>query len=760
MSIGTSSSARLFGAAVLVVLLGGRLHVQSSLDTQLLDAVRKGDVVTAQALIKKGANVHVKSEYGIMPIMFAGDNADAAMVKMLLDNGADPDSRDLQIGKTALYLVAYSGSDKTKRKEREQIIDMLLARNAKGSVPLERLIKEQYYDAAERIIRRGGNDPVDLNHAFRVAKAANHAPLIKLLTEVGAKDPGPADAPRSPERLKLLTGVYRAASNQELTITFDGEYSILERPGQRRVTMLASAEDVTLLHSYDSTAAHTDKYVVIDLPPGPVPPRSLTLTDDGQSVVYTRVGEAPSPTTASAAAARPALPRAVPVPAARITEPGAREWPSFRGFQHSGTAQGARPPTVFDVEKNVNVKWKVPLPGFAHSSPIVWGDRVFVTTAASRDGDVTFLRGGAASDAGSSRRAQDTKAQTWRVYALDRLTGKILWERVAHEGEPRTDRHVMQSQADPTPATDGRHLVVWFGSQGLYCYDIDGKLLWKKDMGRHITGLYQYPDYEWTSTTSPVIFKNMVFLQIDQLLKDSFLVALDVRTGEEIWRTPREERASFTTPLLYEGPERTELITAASEFARGYDPNTGKELWRFGKHSSTTVPTPIAGDGLIYLSSGNGYTIQPIYAIRPGATGDFTLEEGEEFNEHVVWSKRRGGPYLPTPVYYGGLLYVCLDNGVLVTYDGLTGERVYQQRLVQGGSFTASGVAADGKLYFPSQDGDIVVVKAGRTFEILSVNKVGDVIFASPAISQDMMFIRTRHHVVAVGESARRTAAR
>ena len=362
---------------------------------------------------------------------------------------------------------------------------------------------------------------------------------------------------------------------------------------------------------------------------------------------------------------------------------------------------GANLPTAWDVEKGINVQWKTPIPGLSHGSPISWGNRVFVVSAVAQDdAAVPFLSGlHSGSTAGSTNRTYvDTLPHTWRVYALDRETGEIVWERVAKAGVPRLGRHMNQSQADSTPVTDGTHVVVWFGSEGLYCYDFDGNLLWEKDLGPLRSGYMTDPTWTWNTSTSLTLYKNLVFLQAD-LREDSFITAIGLRTGEEVWRTERDEVPSWSTPLVYEGPTRTELITIAPLFARAYDPETGTELWRLGNHSSAPASTPIAGLGLIFLTSSGTGTVEPIYALRPGATGDITLKGGEVSNEWVVWSKNRGGPMLTTPILYGDLLYVLPDFGnILAAYKAETGERLYRTRLTpHGGTFAASPVAADGK---------------------------------------------------------------
>jgi outer membrane protein assembly factor BamB len=502
------------------------------------------------------------------------------------------------------------------------------------------------------------------------------------------------------------------------------------------------------------TVRSVDGKVVVKRTVGPLPPPDLIVKDDGKSEVFTRIGDL----RLSASAGESAPPKAPVGGSPSRTFKGGLvftgNWPGFRGPAASGLADGANLPTTWDVEKGMNVQWKIPIPGLAHSSPVVWSDRVFVTTAVSADEEKPLFRhgGNASSNVDAiNRSTKDTGHYSWRVYALDRRTGKILWERVAHEGIPRSHRHVSQTQANSTPATDGRHLVVWFGSEGLFCYDYTGKLLWKKDLGPLRSGYIVDPSYEWNLAASPVIYKDRVILQVD-LVKNSFIAAFDIKTGKEIWRTQRDEVPSWTTPLIYQGDSRTELVTAAPNFARGYDPDTGKELWRLGKHSIYSAASPIAGLGLIFVSSGSGNTIQPIYAIRPGANGNITLRDDEASSQYVAWSKIRGGAYLPSPILYDDLLYIS-SGSIVAAYRAETGDRVYQERLGRMGGITASPVAADGKLYFASEDGEVVVVKAGPKFERLAVNHLGDVILSSPAVAPGMLIYRTQHYVVALSES-------
>ncbi|MFN7948637.1 MAG: PQQ-binding-like beta-propeller repeat protein [Blastocatellia bacterium] len=425
----------------------------------------------------------------------------------------------------------------------------------------------------------------------------------------------------------------------------------------------------------------------------------------------------------------------------------AQNWPSFRGANASGVVEGKAAPVKWDAEKNVNIAWKVEIPGLAHSSPVIWEDKVFVTTAVSSDPKSVF-RSGLYGDVDS---AEDVSKHSWRVYCLDKKTGKILWQQVAHEGVPKTKRHIKSSFASSSPVTDGKNLIAFFGSEGIYCYDLKGKLKWKVDLGVLDGGWFFDPDYQWGTASSPIIYKDLVILQCD-VQKGSFIAAWSLKDGKQVWKTGREEIPSWGTPTIYEGKTRTELITNATKFIRSYDPLTGKELWRMSGNPEITATTPIARDEIIYIC--NGYRPnRPIYAIKAGASGDISLTDGKETNDFVIWSKQRGGTYMPTPILYGEHLFTCENHGVLTAWNAKTGERVWQQRIAdKGGSFSASPVIANGNLYLASEDGEVHVARAGAKYELLASNPIGEVMMATPAISDGMIFIRGQHHLFAVAE--------
>lgn len=371
---------------------------------------------------------------------------------------------------------------------------------------------------------------------------------------------------------------------------------------------------------------------------------------------------------------------------------------------------------------------------------------MYVTTAVSSAGDDSFKAG----LYGEGTASEDLSIHQWKVFALDKKTGAVVWERVAYQGTPKEKRHIKATYANASPATDGQYVVALFGSQGLYAFTADGTLAWKKDLGRLDVGAYDAPTYEWGPASSPIIVGDRVVVQVDTQGED-YLLALDLASGETIWKTERDELPSWGTPTVCPGPDRTEIVTNGSNFIRGYDPVTGKELWRLGGSSQITAPTPVCEAGVIVVVNGRRPE-KPIFVLRPGAEGDITLAEGQTASTHVVWSLEGRGSYMPTPLVYRGHLYVLQNQGILDCYELETGKEAYRQRLPHGGSgFSGSPVAVDGVLYLPSEDGDVFAVKAGPEYELLARNPLGELLMSTPAVSGGQIFIRGQHHVFAIG---------
>jgi outer membrane protein assembly factor BamB len=431
---------------------------------------------------------------------------------------------------------------------------------------------------------------------------------------------------------------------------------------------------------------------------------------------------------------------------AAASAPPAGNWPSFRGTYAAGTADGQNLPDRWDGAKGDGVLWKVRIPGLAHSSPIVWGDRIYVTTAISSAGEATFKHG----LFGDGDASPDRSSHQWKLLCLDARTGRVVWEKTAHEGVPKEKRHVKSTYANATPATDGRHIVTFFGSHGVHGFDVAGRRLWTRDLGFLDVGAYDAPEYEWGTASSPIIDGSRVIVQVDTQ-KEDYLLALDLSTGRTVWRAERDELPSWGTPTVFPDPKRPQIVTNGSKFIRGYDPATGKELWRLGGSSQITAPTPIWSRGLLVVASGRRPEA-PIFVIRSGASGDITLAAGKTTSDQVAWSRQQRGPYMPTPLVYGNVLYVIGNAGIFDCYELESGKEIYRQRLAhQGGGFSASPVAADGRIYLSSEDGDIFVVKAGTAYELLATNGMGERLMATPALSSGRMFVRGERHLFAIG---------
>ena len=419
------------------------------------------------------------------------------------------------------------------------------------------------------------------------------------------------------------------------------------------------------------------------------------------------------------------------------------QWPGFRGPRGSGFIENAKTATNWSLDNTENIKWKTPIPGLGHSCPVIWDDNLFVTTAANSKNSESLKVG----LYGDIDEANDSVVHEFKVYCLDKNTGKIIWEQVAHKGIPKSKRHTKASQANCTPATDGKYLVVNFGSEGLYCYDFKGELIWKKEMGLLAPGPYSDPGVEWGYASSPVIFTDKIIVQCD-IPKTPYIAALDLATGNEIWKISRgDEVSTWCTPAIYSKNGKTQVIANGYKHMCGYEFETGKEIWKLSNGGDAPAPTPVIANDLIYLNSAHG-KYSPIFAVRPIATGDITLAPDSTKNQYIVWSIKRGGAYMQTPLIYQGYLYNLNVNGQLTCFNALTGEVKYKESLNE--AFTASGIAADGKLYFCSEEGNVYVVKAGPAFLLLAKNELKDICMATPAISGNTLFFRTQHAMIAV----------
>lgn len=423
-----------------------------------------------------------------------------------------------------------------------------------------------------------------------------------------------------------------------------------------------------------------------------------------------------------------------------------KQWPSFRGPFAKGYIEGANTVVNWDLETGENILWQTEIPGLGHSSPIIWDNKIFVTTAISGSGK-DELKVGLYGDGDA---VEDESVHEFKLYCLDKNTGKILWDKLVVKCVPAVKRHTKASHADGTPATDGKYIVAFFGSQGLFCYDFDGILLWSQSFGKMNAGPYNAPELEWGFSSSPIIHKGNVIIQCDYL-GECFLASYDIKTGKQNWRTPRDEVSTWSSPAIFEKDGKTQIVVNGWKHMGGYNFETGEEIWRMSGGGDVPTPTPVIEHDLIFINNAHG-RYSPIYAVKTDAVGDITLGEEETSNEHIVWSVKRGGAYMQTPLIYGDYLYNLRGNGALSVFKATTGELMYKQSLGSVGGFTASGVAANGNVYFSSEMGDVFVVKAGAEFELISQNNMNDILMASPAISRNIIYIRAQKSLIAVGK--------
>lgn len=429
---------------------------------------------------------------------------------------------------------------------------------------------------------------------------------------------------------------------------------------------------------------------------------------------------------------------------------GTQNWPQFRGPGARGIAEGKNLPDRWSDTQNV--AWKTDLPGRGWSSPVVWGNNVFLTTVVNR-GETEVPKKGLYF--GGERPQPPGTVHLWKLYCLDLASGKVRWERTVHQSKPQSTIHIKNSFASETPVTDGERVYAYFGNLGLFCFDLQGKPLWSKRFEPKPTR------FAWGTAASPVLHKDRLYLVNDNE-EQSYLLALDKKTGEQVWRVERDEKSNWSTPFVWENGQRTEIITPGSGKVRAYDLN-GKLLWWLEGMSSITIGTPYAADGLLYLSSGYvGSPLKPIYAIKPGATGDISLGQGERSNPFIAWCDWKAAPYNPSTLVYDGRLYVLYDRGLFGAYRAKDGTPLYErERVPNGTNFTSSPWAYDGKIFCLNEDGVTYVFRAGDRFEFLHSNRLAedDMGMATPAIAGDRLIIRTSARVYCISRRASAAAS-
>lgn len=423
-----------------------------------------------------------------------------------------------------------------------------------------------------------------------------------------------------------------------------------------------------------------------------------------------------------------------------------RQWPQYRGYLASGILDHANLPDTWNVPEGKNVKWKIKIPGLGLSCPVIWGDNLFLTTAISQMDSSGFKIG----IYGDIAPVNDSSVHEWKVYCFDKTNGSLTWERTACTGVPKIKRHPKSTHANTSVATDGKHVIAFFGSEGLYCYDMQGNLKWKADFGILKSAFYLFSPAEWEYASSPILYDGTVIIQCD-VLEKSFVAALDAENGRELWRTGREELPGWCTPNIYIDHGLARVVVNGYKHRGAYDFKTGAEVWKMSGGGDIPIPTPIVGDSLIYMNSAHGPSY-PIMAIRKGATGDITLKDQAINSEFVSWYIPKGGSYMATMLLYGDYLYNCNWNGSVICYEAATGKEVYRNKLGQMKSFIGSPVASDGRIFIADEEGNAYVFKAGAEFSLISTNPLGDICMTTPAITENLIFFRTMKYLIALGK--------
>ncbi len=425
-------------------------------------------------------------------------------------------------------------------------------------------------------------------------------------------------------------------------------------------------------------------------------------------------------------------------------------WPQFRGAQAGVAADDPSLPDAWGPTRNII--WKIDVPGRSWSSPVVWGDHVFVTTAINTVETEVLLPTSAyvSRSNGGTMSFRDIATPTaphrWVVYDFDFKTGKIRWEHEVAKAVPLQPRHLKNSYASETPVTDGQRVYAYFGNIGLFAFDLNGKLLWSKPMDALKVRSGFGP------AASPVVSGDRVFIVNDND-DQSFIAAFNAATGAELWRVNRKEGSNWTSPFVWKNDLRTEIVTAGSDRIRSYDVD-GKLLWELSGMSTFAVPTPFAANGLLYITSGYpGDKLRPAYAIRPGATGDISLKPDRADNDYIVWSHPTLGPFHPSALVYGGCYYTLLDRGLLSCNDPKTGKEIYPRQRVSTDAtgFSASPWAYNGKVFLMSEDGDTYVIQAGAEFKVLGKNPLDEMTLATPAVANGSLIIRTATKLYRIG---------
>lgn len=773
--------SKLVWAFLLILLLPEWVISQTPQDDwtpeKLWRAVRLEKSEDVKAAIAAGVDINSTNDYGATALHFAADRANKQIVEILLDAGADPLIEDSFYNATPLTWAQQKG--------KQELVLLMLARVGDKVDPyLLRAVETGQVSFVQSILKTTEPSQTGLLEARKAAMRRANAitssdnrfqEILDLFESLDLPEYNPPAALSAEEAQKYL-GQFQTDS-VKVKIGFDGESLTLAfQPDNVSKLQIIDHHEFSLNGSpvifqlNDKGQVQSLKvqlgFNMMSLDPvadtATTDAQQESQSDANQNMLAKEEANKAGAETSDHSKEDKVLPKftaSSPESLAADRAISSSNWPGFRGNGARGVAEGQNPPVTWNINLDTAdtspseldaLKWKTAIPGLGLSSPSIWEDRIYLTSAVAEEAN-DELKIGLYGDVSSVK--EDLEYQFY-VYCLDKHSGSVIWERKPISTKPAVLRHAKSSHANPTVATDGQHVIAFFGSEGLFCYDHQGELQWSKDLGFLDSGWFYDASYQWGFGSSPIIFENSVIVQCD-IQENSFVAAFALSDGAELWRTDRQEIPSWSTPTVHAFGDLPMLITHATQAARGYDARSGELLWSLGKHSEIVVPTPFVAHNLIYLTSGYS-PVQPIIALHSNARGEIDINQlgdDDAKDPQIAWGQLRHGPYMPTPVVYGDYLYVCSNNGILRCYVATSGEEVYQQRLrAPGGNlaFTASLLAGDGHIYLTAEDGRVLVVKAGPEFELVSTNPCGESVLATPAISDGVIYIRTHRNLLAI----------
>jgi len=683
----------------------------------LFRAARSGDLPGVEQALGEGVPIDSVDRYGSTALSMAASNGHIEVVALLLEKGADPD-----IAESFYYSRPV---DSALFFDHIDVAELLISSGAAGrEAALSFATNEGLTPLARTVVDSG---PIYQSDLAELRARSDLSPEIVAILADAKSRPDPEPPVYTLEELHAHTGVFEGwDSSTRVEVNLREGRLILVLDDGVEHELVATRESRFETPAGDIEIGFFGRAGLIE---------GFSLARQGADPERLRRSVAEPVATASLERAHKA---------SRPTSEPVVNWPSFRGANAAGIGDGVDTPQRWNLDTEESILWRTEIAGLGNSSPIVWNDRVYLTTAIAEGAEQTIRTG----LTGSGESVGEAVPHQWIVLAFDKNTGDEVWRTEVASGVPLTQRHFKATQANSTPATDGRYIVAVFPTAGLACLEMDGKVLWKHELGGLNAGAFSNPSIQWGYASSPIILDDMAILQVD-IHEGAYLAAWSLATGEQLWRVERDVAPSWATPTVLRAESGTELIVNGSTIF-GYDPFSGQELWSLGPNSELVIATPVVGEGVAYVSAGYP-PVKPIYAVRAGTRGNFEVDPGAT-HERLLWSQQRGGAYMPSPLLYDDMLFVVHHNGRLVVYDAATGNPIHKSRFSQGGVFTASPIAVNEKLYAPTEEGLIYVLEANPSFEELSVNEMDEPVMATPAVSEGILFVRTPSHLTAVAD--------